>query len=74
MLVWTNPLPFALDAENLWLGLQLLAGLFVIIRVVRARVTLSYALLWGPAVLFFPLITATVIFLFGGRKHSALAK
>jgi cardiolipin synthase len=74
MLVWTNPLPFALDAENMWLGLRLLAGLFVIIRVVRARVTLSYALLWGPAVLFFPLITATVIFLFGGRKHSALAK
>lgn len=74
MLAWTNPLPFALDAENMWLGLRLLAGLFVIIRVVRARVTLSYALLWGPAVLFFPLITATVIFLFGGRKHSALAK
>jgi len=74
MLVWTNPLPFALDAENIWLGLRLLAGLFVIIRVVRARVTLSYALLWGPAVLFFPLITATVIFLFGGRKNSALAK
>jgi len=74
MLVWTNPPPFALDAENLWLGLRLLAGLFVIIRVVRARVTLSYALLWVPAVLFFPLITAAVIFLFGGRKHSALAK
>jgi cardiolipin synthase len=74
MLVWTNPLPIALDAENLWLGLRLLAGLFVVIRVVRARVTLSYALLWVPAVLFFPLITATVLFLFGGRKHSALAE
>ena len=74
MLVWTDSLPFALNAENMWLGLRVLAGLFVILRVIRARVTLSYALLWVPAVLFFPLITATVIFLFGGRKHSALAQ
>ena len=74
MLAWTNPFPSALDAELVWLGLRVAAGLYVIVRAIGARVSLGYALLWGPAVIFFPLITATVLFLFGGRKHGALAE
>jgi len=74
MLAWTNPFPSALDAELVWVGLRLAAGLYVIVRAIGARVSLGYTLLWGPAVIFFPLVTATVLFLFGGRKHSALAQ
>jgi cardiolipin synthase len=74
MLAWTNPFSTELDAELVWLVLRLAAGLYVIVRAVGARVSLGYALLWGPAVIFFPLITAAVLFLFGGRKHGALAQ
>ncbi|NBV79648.1 MAG: hypothetical protein EBR62_07295, partial [Verrucomicrobia bacterium] len=74
MLAWTNPFPSALDAELVWVGLRLAAGLYVIVRAIGARVSLGYTLLWGPAVIFFPIVTATVLFLFGGRKHSALAQ
>ena len=38
MLVWTNPLPFALDAENLWLGLRLLAGLALVAALAEGRI------------------------------------
>lgn len=72
MLAWS--LPFSLDAEHGWEALRLVAALYVIVRAVGARVSPGYILLWGPAVIFFPLITATVLFLFGGRKHGALAR
>jgi cardiolipin synthase len=74
MLAWTNPFPSALDAELVWVGLRIAAGLYVIVRAIGARVSLGYTLLWGPAVILFPIVTATVLFLFGGRKHSALAQ
>ncbi len=74
MAVWSPTLPFALDAELGWALLRVAAGVYVIVRAIGARVSLGYALLWGPAVVFFPLITATVLFLFGGRKHGALAQ
>lgn len=46
---------------------------YVLLRVMRARITPGYLLLWGPLAWFFPLATALLIFVFGGRKHVALA-
>lgn len=63
-----------LDADFAWLILRMVAGLYVIYRAVQARVALGYSLLWGPAVIFCPLISATLLLLFGGRKHQALAR
>ena len=47
--------------------------IYVLLRVMRARVSPAYLLLWGPLVWFLPLATALLFFLFGGRKHSSLA-
>ncbi len=46
---------------------------YVLLRIMRARVSPAYLLLWGPLAYFFPVITALIIYLFGGRKHSSLA-
>lgn len=74
MLAWSLSLPASVEADQLWVGLRLAAGVYVIVRAIGARVSPRYLLLWGPAVVFFPLITAAVLFLFGGRKHGALAR
>jgi cardiolipin synthase len=47
--------------------------IYVLLRVMRARVSPAYLLLWGPLAWVFPLSTALLHFVFGGRKHSALA-
>jgi cardiolipin synthase len=52
---------------------HLLCQLYVLVRVLRARVSFGYLLLWAPLAYFLPVATALLFFLFGGRKHSALA-
>ena len=49
-------------------------GLYVLVRVGRARISPLYLLLWGPLAWFAPQATALALFLFGGRKHVALAE
>ena len=49
-------------------------GLYVLVRVGRARISPLYLLLWGPLAWFAPQATALALFLFGGRKHAALAE
>lgn len=46
---------------------------YVVVRILRARVSFTYLLLWGPLAFLFPKLTALLLFLFGGRKHAALA-
>jgi len=74
MLAWSPSLPSGFDSELAWTALRVAAGLYVVARGVNARLSLAYALLWAPAAIFFPLITAALLLLFGGRKHGALAK
>jgi len=47
--------------------------IYVLLRVMRARISPAYLLLWGPLTWFLPIPSALVLFLFGGRKHSSLA-
>ena len=47
--------------------------IYVLLRVMRARISPAYLLLWGPLAWFLPIGTALLFFLFGGRKHSSLA-
>jgi len=47
--------------------------LYVLFRVLRARASVAYLLLWGPLAWFFPVGTALLFFVFGGRKHASLA-
>ena len=65
---WADLLPYDLmQAVNT--GCQV----YVLLRVMRAGVSPAYLLLWGPLAWFFPLATALLFFLFGGRKHGDLA-
>ena len=48
-------------------------GLYVLYRIGSARVSPLYLLLWAPLALLLPKSTALALFLFGGRKHGALA-
>jgi len=73
MLAWSAPIPDGLDAGLTWTLLRVAVGLYVVGRCIYARLSLAYSLLWLPAALFFPILTALVLFLFGGRKHGALA-
>ena len=65
---WADLLP-----DNIRLAVQTGCQVFVLLRVMRARISPAYLLLWGPLAWFFPLGTALLIFVFGGRKHVALA-
>ena len=65
---WADLLP-----DNVMLAIRTGCQIYVLLRVMRARVSPAYLLLWGPLVWFFPLATALLFFLFGGRKHSSLA-
>lgn len=65
---WADLLP-----DNVMLAIHTGCRIYVLLRIMRARVSPAYLLLWGPLAWFFPLATALVIFLFGGRKHSVLA-
>ena len=62
---WLNP--------EVQLGLDWACRLYVAYRIASARVSLAYLLLWLPLAWLLPELTALVIFLFGGRKHGALA-
>ena len=48
-------------------------GAYVVYRIGSARVSPLYLLLWVPLACLLPRSTALVLFLFGGRKHDALA-
>lgn len=62
---WLNP--------EVSLALDWACRLYVAYRIASARVSLAYLLLWLPLAWFAPELTALVLFLFGGRKHGALA-
>ena len=55
------------------LALDWACRLYVAYRIASARVSITYLLLWLPLAWLLPELTALVIFLFGGRKHGALA-
>ncbi len=58
-----------------WIGLvDVFCALYIVILATRARISLFYILLWGPAAIFIPKITALFLLIFGGRKHSQLAE
>jgi cardiolipin synthase len=58
-----------------WVSLvDVFCALYIVILATRARISLFYILLWGPAAIFIPKATALFLFLFGGRKHSQLAE
>ena len=59
--------------ENTLKAIETGCQIYVLLRVMRARISPAYLLLWGPLTWFFPIPSALVLFLFGGRKHSALA-
>ncbi|MEY3449339.1 MAG: hypothetical protein RL749_960, partial [Verrucomicrobiota bacterium] len=58
---------------DLTLAIAVGCKVYVLLRVLRARISPAYLLLWGPLAWFFPVPTALVLFVFGGRKHVALA-
>ena len=66
---WADLLP-----DNVMLAVHTGCRIYVLLRVMRARISPAYLLLWGPLAWFFPLGTALLFFLFGGRKHSSLAE
>ncbi|MFM9000283.1 MAG: phospholipase D-like domain-containing protein [Opitutia bacterium] len=55
------------------LALDALCAAFVVWRVLSARTSAVYLTLWGPLAWLAPKTTAAAVFLFGGRKHGALA-
>lgn len=55
------------------LALDATCAAFVVWRVITARTSAVYLLLWGPLAWLAPKTTAAVVFLFGGRKHGVLA-
>ncbi len=65
---WTGLLP-----ADVMLAVHTGCQIFILLRVMRARISPAYLLLWGPLAWFCPLPTALLIFIFGGRKHVALA-
>ena len=65
---WADLLP-----DKTMLAVHTGCQIYVLLRVMRARVSPAYLLLWGPLAWFFPLSTALLHFIFGGRKHSSLA-
>lgn len=65
---WADLLP-----DNVMLAVRTGCQIYVLLRVMRARISPAYLLLWGPLAWFLPIGTALLFFLFGGRKHSALA-
>jgi cardiolipin synthase len=65
---WADLLP-----DNVMLAVRTGCQIYVLLRVMRARISPAYLLLWGPLAWFYPLPTALLIFIFGGRKHVALA-
>ena len=65
---WADLLP-----DKAMLAVHTGCQIYVLLRVMRARVSPAYLLLWGPLAWFFPLSTALLHFVFGGRKHSSLA-
>jgi len=65
---WADLLP-----DNVLLAVRTGCQIYVLLRVMRARISPAYLLLWGPLAWFLPIGTALLFFLFGGRKHSALA-
>jgi cardiolipin synthase len=56
------------------LAIDWACGLYVLYRIGSARVSPLYLLLWGPLAWFLPKSSALVLYLFGGRKHAALAE
>ena len=66
---WADLLP-----DNVMLAIRTGCQVFVLLRVMRARISPAYLLLWGPLAWFLPIGTALLFFVFGGRKHSALAE
>lgn len=63
------------SASFSWIGVvDVFCALYIIISAARARISLFYILLWGPAALFIPKATALFLLIFGGRKHSKLAE
>jgi cardiolipin synthase len=65
---WVDLLP-----DDVMLAVRTGCQVYVLLRVMRARVSPAYLFLWGPLAWFFPLATALLFFLFGGRKHGDLA-
>jgi len=58
---------------DLTLAIAVGCKVYVLLRVLRARISPAYLLLWGPLAWFAPVPTALLLFVFGGRKHVALA-
>ena len=65
---WADLLP-----ANVMLAIRTGCQIYVLLRVMRARISPAYLLLWTPLVWLLPIATALIFFLFGGRKHSSLA-
>ena len=60
--------------DNVMLAVRTGCQVYVLLRVMRARISPAYLLLWGPLAWLLPIATALLFFLFGGRKHSSLAE
>lgn len=62
------------DAAIGWWLIDATCTIYVIAHAIRARVSIAYIFLWGPAAILIPKSTAIIVLLWGGRKHTALAK
>jgi cardiolipin synthase len=62
------------DAAFGWWLVDAACAIYVVVHAIRARVSIAYIFLWGPAAILIPKSTALILLIWGGRKHSALAK
>ena len=56
-----------------WVFVNVACAIYVVARAIGARVSLRFLLLWLVMALLLPKITALLLFLFAGRKHTQLA-
>ena len=74
MLVTSPDLSLAFDAALGWWLIDVICATYVVTHAIRSRVSIAYVFLWGPAAILIPKSTAIILLLWGGRKHSALAR
>lgn len=74
MSVTPPDLSLPIDAALGWWLIDAACATYVVIHAIRARVSIAYIFLWGPAAILIPKSTAIILLIWGGRKHTALAK
>lgn len=74
MSVIASDLNLPIDTALGWWLLDVACAIYIVVHAIRARVSIAYIFLWGPAAILIPKSTAIILLIWGGRKHTALAK